>query len=453
LQHSLADAKIEGRVSRTSGTDSAIAFDSAYSRGYVLYAIALIFLVSVFNVTDRYILAILAPALQADLALDDSQMGLLLGPSFSTVHFLAVLPAAWLADRHARRTVVAIGLFVWSGMTALGGMSQSFVHIFLARMGVGIGEAAGSPPSAALLSDTAPVAWRARALAAITVGALVGAAAGMLLGGLLGQEFGWRFTLIVLGLPGVLLALLVRFTLREPTRSAGRGVSPGRAARHLFGFASFRWAVAAACISNVALAARSLWEPTFLIRTYDLSMAQVGLVYVLIGALPSAAGAFAGAAVADRLGARDPRWLAWVCTLSNLLAAPFLIAFLLWPESHVVELLGLEIPVAFAFSLVGSLFIGFFSPPMGALAQALATDRIRSLAHAIWTMPFTLIGMGLGPYLVGVFSDQWSDRHGTDALRYGLAAVSALLPVGAMAFLVAARTLREDIAAAAALRR
>ena len=117
------------------------------SRSYVLYAIAILFLVSVFNVVDRYVLSILAGSIQGDLELSDTQMGLLLGPSFSVVHFLAILPAAWLADRTARRSVIAVGLFVWSAMTALSGLAQSFTQLFLARMGVGIGEAAGSPPS------------------------------------------------------------------------------------------------------------------------------------------------------------------------------------------------------------------------------------------------------------------------------------------------------------------
>ena len=190
--------------------------DSPFSRAYVLYAIGLIFFVSVFNVVDRYILSILAPGIQKDLSLSDTQMGLLLGPSFSAVHFLAVLPAAWLADRYARRSVVAVGLFAWSVMTALSGIAQNFFHLFLARMGVGVGEAAGSPPSVALLSDTAPLAWRTRALSSLTVGALVGIAAGMLIGGYLGQHYGWRIAFLAVGLPGVALALLVRFTLRQP---------------------------------------------------------------------------------------------------------------------------------------------------------------------------------------------------------------------------------------------
>jgi MFS family permease len=412
----------------------------------VLYAIGLVFAVSVLNVVDRYILSILADDIKSDLGLSDTQMGLLLGPSFSVIHFVAVLPAAWLADRYARRTVIVVGLFVWSGMTALGAGAQSFLQLLLTRMGVGIGEAAGSPPSIGLLSDTAPLEWRTRALAAITVGGLVGIATGMLLGGYLGQHYGWRVALLCVGLPGLGLAVLVRFTLREPARSAGPAFSPWEAIRHLFGCHSFRWAVAGACVTNVAVAGRGLWEPTFLLRTYGFSMSQVGAIYVVIGAIPSIAGATLGATLADRLSVRDPRWLAWVCVASIAAAAPFLIAFLLWPESHVVAIAGYRVPVSFGFSMLGSFFLGFFSPPMASLAQSLATPQMRSLAHAIWTMPFTLIGMGLGPLVVGMLSENWSQAYGVDSLRYGLVAVTALLPVGALGFLLAARNLRDDIA-------
>ena len=415
------------------------------SKTYALYAIVLVFCVSVLNVVDRYILSILAPDIQESLSLSDTQLGLLLGPSFSVVHFLAVLPAAWLADRTTRRSVVAAGLFVWSAMTAAGAGAHSFIHLFLTRMGVGIGEAAGSPPAAGLLSDTAPPEWRTRALSSITIGALVGVAVGMLLGGYLGQHHGWRIALLAVGLPGLFLALLVRLTLREPPRSPGPSVSPWAATRHLFGFSSFRWAVAGACVANIAIAGRSLWEPSFLVRTYGLTMSEVGAVYVVIGALPTAAGALLGASVADRLALRDGRWLVWVCVLSTAIGAPFVIAFLLWPETHVVVIAGTAVPVAYGFSLVGSLFLGFFSPPMAALAQSLATPQMRSLAHAIWTRPFTLIGMGLGPLAVGSLSGTWAETSGEDSLRHALVAVSALLPLGAIGFLLAARDIRVDI--------
>lgn len=421
------------------------------SRGYVLYAVALVFLVSVFNVVDRYILSVLAPVMKADLGLSDTQMGLLLGPSFSVVHFLATLPAAWLADRYARRTVVAAGLFVWSGMTALGAAAQGFWPLFLTRMGVGIGEAAGSPPSIGLLTDTAPPEWRTRALSSLTIGALVGLALGMIVGGAVGERAGWRAALVAVGLPGVLLALLVRFSLREPPRSAQVAATPMEAAHHLFGRASFGWAVAGLCVANVSIAGRNLWEPSFLDRAYGLSGAALGSTYVVISALPSMTGAFVGASLADRLASRDMRWLAWICGGSIALAMPFQIAFLTWDPAHRLDVFGYDVPVAFGPSIVGSFLLGFFSAPMASLAQALATSRMRSLAHAIWTMPYTLVGMGVGPLVVGSLSQAWATDVGHAGLRDGLVAVLLLLPIGGAGFFVAARTLREDVRAVAAL--
>ena len=414
----------------------------------MLYAIGLVFLVSVFNVVDRYILSVLAPGIKVDLSLSDTQMGLLLGPSFSIVHFLAVLPAAWLADRYARRTVIALGLLVWSGMTSLGAGAGTFTQLFMTRMGVGIGEAAGSPPSVGLLSDTAPATLRTRALSAITVGALVGVAAGMVIGGYLGQHYGWRTALLAVGLPGIVVAIIVRLTLREPPRQPGPRPTPGQAAAHLFSFKSFRWAVAGACVSNIAIAGRNLWEPSFLDRSYGLSGAELGFVYVMISAAPSAIGALLGAVATDRLAQHDLRWLAWTCAGSIGLGAPFLVGFLLWPPSHIVEIAGFQIPFAYSLSAAGSFFLGAFSPPMASLAQALSTSQMRSLAHAIWTMPFTLIGMGLGPLLVGGLSEVWSVGYGSDSLRMALIATSTLLPIGAVGFFLAGRDLRSEIAAA-----
>lgn len=423
-----------------------------YSTPYVIYAIGIIFLVSVFNVVDRYILAVLAPNIQADLGLSDGQLGFLLGPSFSVVHFAAVLPAAWLADRYARRTVVAAGLFVWSLMTTLGAAALSFWPLFLTRMGVGIGEAAGSPPSVALLSDTAPPEWRTRALSTITVGALFGVATGMVVGGYLGQHYSWRIALVAVGLPGLALALLVRFTLREPTRTTEVRISPIEAARHLGSFASFRWAVAGVCVANIAIAGRNLWEPTFLDRVYGLSGVALGGTYVLISALPSTVGALYGASLTDRLARRDPRWLAWVCAGSIGFGSPFLVGFFLWDPSHLLTLGSVSFPFAFVLSAFGSFFLGAFSPPMASLAQSLVTPQMRSLAHAIWTMPYTLIGMGVGPMLIGSLSGYWADSYGPDSLRRALIVTSVFLPLGAAGFLVAARTLTQDIASVSSKR-
>ena len=430
-----------------AGDDSARA---TYSNAYVLYAIGVVLLVSAFNTMDRFILSVLAPTMQQDLSLSDAEMGLLLGPSFSIVHFLAVIPAAWLADRYARRTVVALGLFVWSGMTVLGAAATGFWPLFMTRMGVGIGEAAGSPPSAGLLSDTAPAVWRTRALSSLTVGALVGLAVGMIAGGAIGEAYGWRTALVALGLPGVAVAVLVRFTLREPPRSGGVGVSPQAAAGHLFGIPSFRWALAGACVANIAIAGRALWEPSFLARAYDLTGASLGTTYVLANAVPTMAGAFTGAAIADRLSVRDPRWLVWVCAGSLVASTPLLLAFYAWDPADRFALADAGIPVSFCFLVPGSFVLGFFSAPMASLAQLLATPNMRSLAHAIWTMPFTLVGMGAGPMVIGTLSGLWGDGSSPAGLRDALAVSCLALPIGAIGLFLAARSLREDAARVAA---
>ena len=226
-----------------------------------------------FNTVDRFIISVLAPMVQADMALSDTQMGLLLGPSFSVVHFLAVIPAAWLADRYARRTIVAVGLFLWSGMTALGAFAPSFLDALPDAHGRrgGRGGRLAAERRSAQRYRSARVAHPS-ALSSLTVGALVGLAVGMIVGGAVGQQYGWRDRVCSRWVvPGIGIAFLVRFTLREPPRTGGPGATPIEAARHLFGIPSFRWALAGVCVANIAIAGRALWEPSFLSRAYGLS--------------------------------------------------------------------------------------------------------------------------------------------------------------------------------------
>jgi len=403
-----------------------------------------VFLVAVFNVVDRMVVSILATSIERDLELSDAQLGWLLGPSFAIVHFVAILPFAWLADRTARRTIIAIGLFVWSGMTALGGAAQGFAQLFATRMGVGIGEAAGSPPSASLLTDTAPPHLRSRALSALTLGALMGIGVGLVVGGALAQAYGWRTTLVAIGAPGVLVALLVRFTLREPPRSAGAGsATPLAAARHLFALPSYGWLVAGAGFAGMASLGRNMWEPVLLERVYGFSLRDVGMQLFLFSAMPAAVGAYTGGWLSDRLGQRDVRGPLWVAAIGNAACAPLLVAFLLWPEG---ERLAGGTPVAFLFLAAGAAFGGFYSPPTSAVAQSLSLGHMRAMAHAIWSMIFTLVGQGVGPTIVGQLNAALEPTYGPHAIRYSMAVVSGLAGVAALLYLLAARALPADLA-------
>ena len=428
------------------------AAEKRYSEGYLRYVLGIVFLIAVFNTMDRTVVSVLMQDIKNELGLSDFELGLVSGPAFAVVHFVAGIPIARLADRAARPKIIAVGLFVWSAMTAATGLAQGYFQLIVARMGVGIGEAAGSPPSASLLSDYFPPERRARAMAMLTIGAIAGLGLGLVLGGWLGGTYGWRIALVALGLPGVGVAVLVRLTIEDPPRGysdpAGRTSQTPESIlgviRYLGAIPSLRWVVLGACLAAVTTYGKNLWEPTFLIRSYGLSPSQTGLTYFAISAVPSALGAWLGAVLADRLSSRDGRYPVWICAVGNAAVFPCVAAFLLWPSEHVV----LGIPVAFYFSILGSLAGGLFSPITMALAQNLAPPTMRALTHALWTMCFNLVGMGLGPAMVGWLSTRWVVEFGDDSLRYALLTAAVAIVPSALCYLLAARTLRADVATA-----
>jgi MFS family permease len=407
-----------------------------FSRGYVRYAIGVVFLVSVFNVIDRTVIAILIPGpngIQHELGLSDIDVGWLTGPAFSVVHFLAVLPCAFLADRTSRKYVIGAGLFVWSGMTALGAAAGGFFTLFLTRMGVGIGEAAGSPPAASLLSDTAPESMRARALSGITIGALVGVGGGLVVGGYLVDDIGWRKTLLAVGAPGLLVALLILSTIREPSRQGVEAARPTAALKHLLALPCFRWMLLAVAVTGISSMGRSMWEAILLARIYGMTGFEIGVTIFSVSAVPTMAGAFVGSSLADRLRERDRRWPLWVCAIGNLASTPFLLVFLLGPVDG---------SIGFVCWAIGSFFFGFFSAPTGAVAQSLARPNMRALVHAIWSM---VLNIGLGPPIVGFLASIWASDYGDQSIRFAIAAVTAIAPLSAWLYWRAGQDLPRDL--------
>jgi MFS family permease len=421
-----------------------------FSDAYVRYALTLIFLVAVFNVCDRTILSVLVPEIRAELGLTDRDFGILMGPAFAVVHVLAGLPIARLADRASRRTIIAAGLFAWSLLTIAQGLARSFPQLLAARMGVGIGEAAGSPPSHSLLADYASPEKRARALSVLQVGALAGTGLGMVLGGWVNEVWGWRAAFVAVGAPGIALAALVFATLREPPRGGSDGLAGASAsaresafgaALHLLRTPTYAWMLAGVCAAGVVGLGRMAWEPTFLREVYGMGSAEAGLTYFLINPLPSALGAVGGGWLVDHLGKRDLRWYLWMPSLANAVTVPLSLAFLLWPEAHTVA----GVPVAFGFSVLMSIVAAGAMPAILAMGQSLAPPRMRAFSAALWSMLFTFVGMGLGPLFVGDLTARLRPEYAEQAVRYALAIVSAvpLLATGLLA--AGARTVREDM--------
>jgi predicted MFS family arabinose efflux permease len=412
------------------------------SEGYRRYALGLLLTVYVFNFLDRQILTILAGPISRELKLSDGELGFLTGPAFALFYTSAGIPLARWADVGVRRSIIALALLVWSGMTALSGAAQSLTHIALARLGVGLGEAGCSPPAHSLISDLFPPERRASALSTYALGVSIGGALGTLLGGWLAEWIGWRWAFVAVGVPGVALALVVRFTLREPPRAhvASRG-----SMLDALGFMSRRRSFVHMA-SGAALLAFSgygtgAFSPVFLERVHHLSTGEVGSWLGGIALSAGALGTWLGGALADRFGRADARWYLGLPAVAALLSLPFNALYYLWPEGR------MAIVLSAPASVFGIMYLG----PTFAMTQSLVRPETRALASAVLLFVINAIGLGLGPLFVGLFSDALTPRLGADSIRYASLATAAVATCWAAAhYALGTRTLREELRSALA---
>jgi MFS family permease len=404
------------------------------------YVLAVLLLGYVFNYLDRYVLTILLPAIKADLHLSDGMLGFLVGPAFAFVYALAGVPVARFADRRSRTGVLAAGMTLWSLFTAASGLVQSAFQLACARVAVGVGEAAGTAPSHALISSYFAPEQRGRALAIFGSGIYIGMFLGLFLGGTLVEQIGWRWTFAAVGLPGIAVALLIRLTIDEPALPAHEGAESGggstwEGVRQLWSLRAFRYSALGLGVSSFGGAGFGFWVPTFLQRVHGMSPSEVGASFGFISPVAAALATVGGGFLCDRLISRDPRWWAWLPALSTLIATPFLTLVVLWPLAH--EAVWWALPAG-----IGAMA----SPAVYAVVQNLAPAHLRALATSVLILNTTLIGMGAGPWAVGYASDLFSDSLGVEALRYALVAGLITNPIGALFFWRAARSLREDLA-------
>jgi predicted MFS family arabinose efflux permease len=398
--------------------------------------------VNMFNFIDRQIVAVLLQQIKDEFRVSDEWLGLLTGMAFVLVHSLVGIPIARWADRGSRRTVIALGLAVWSAMTALSGASRSFAQLLFLRVGVGIGEAAGTPPSHSLISDYFPPERRARALSMQAMGLYGGIMFGYLVAGWLGQALGWRATMVAVGLPGLLLALLVWRTVEEPARRPETLPLPTReVARYLLTRPAYVALLAAASFHACGAYAIAHWSPTFMVRVHGLSYAEVGTSLGLLTGVAGAAGALTGGWLADRLGAGDRRWYAWTPAIAAFAALPFGVLFLTADSTGRALL-------AFAPHIF---LTGVYTSPLYAMNQGLAKPRMRATAVALHLLIVNIVGGGVSPWAVGRISDALAAEQGANAIGTALlVVVAAGFSLAGVFYLVASRTLRRDFDSAAA---
>jgi MFS family permease len=430
---------------------AAAAVDSALGNPkYKYYVLFMLVIGYVINVADRGVFGAVLQSIQNELHIRDDLMGLVGGLAFSLFYSTMGIPIARLADRWNRANVLVIA--IWSIATATCGAAVGFATLFLARAATATGEAGGSPPSHSLISDYFPLSNRATALAIYAMSVPFGTALGNFASGNANLVFGWRWTFVIIGLPGVLVALVVWLTVREPPRgfSDGTAAKPRAAAPPFLGVFkflltrnSFMHMSLAAALHSVVWYSGTTWNNTFFQRSHELNSGQAGN-YIAMFSLIGAIGSFAGGFLADKISIKtnDKRWYMWVPGIACVLMVPVQFVAYLSPD------LALAVPIAFPLMFVlASMFFG----PSFAVAQSVATVRMRAMSASVLLFIQTIIGLTAGPYIVGLISVYLTPTRGQHALAYGMAIIGVVNVWAALHYFLGSRRYREDLAETAKL--
>ena len=413
-----------------------------HSRRYTLVVLTAILAV---NQLDRNILAITLNAISLEFSLTDTQLGLLSGIFFAAVYVLFGFPVARLAAHGNRRNIIAGSAAVWSALTIAMAGAQNFTQLALARLGVGIGEAGGVVPAHSMISDLYPPEKRASAMAAFVTGAHIGILLAFLIGGIVGQAFGWRWAFVIAGVPGLFLALLLLFTVREPQRE----VSPDKAEKPesslLLQTIRVIWrdkglfhAMLGVGITGIVTFGALAWNATFLIRAHGLTQAEAGIYFAVTVGVVGGLGTWFSGVLADRLGAKNPKWRFGVVIIAILVAKPFTIGFLL--SSNTAAALGLL--------AIAVLFAGVFWGPTFAFLHGRVSNELRPMATAVFLFVYNIIGVGAGPTLIGIVSDVLPQSAPGQSLGMALLAVQIASMWGAFHYWQAMRTIKGQAEAA-----
>jgi len=444
----------------------------ARSGAYRYYVLALLMLVYTFNFIDRQIIGIISPLIKQDLGLSDAQLGLLKGFAFALFYTVLGIPIARLADRVNRVSIISVSLALWSGFTAVSGVAQNFTQLALARIGVGVGEAGGTPPSHAIISDYFPNESRPQAMAIYAMGIPIGISLGYfafawLLSALQQGEVSdpsiWRTAMFAVGAPGLLLAVLLKLTVREPVRGASEGAVRGEAARG--DAARPGLAVVKDEVKHVWRAARRLWSiPTYarmgagitfasfgayaigtwIVDFFDRSHPEMPITTVLIwlgviNAVAYSLGTYLGGAVTQRLAARNKAMYGIIPAIALAVNGPCFLAAMWAPDPT----------WSMIFWIPAHLSIGFYLGPTFSIVQTLAPVDVRALSTAVLFFVLNLIALGLGPSYVGVASELLAPSVGEElSLRIALSSVIVTGMLGLASYLWAGKSVKRDWAAA-----
>jgi MFS family permease len=403
--------------------------------------LTLLFVVTVSNYFDYFILSVLLDPIKKEFQVSDTMLGLLSGFCFALLYGIAALPIARWADRGNRRTVITFALAGWSVMTALCGLAQSFWQLALARLGVGAVEPGALPPAQSLIADYFPPERRATAISILTQGgSCVGYLVGVSLGGYIAATYGWRMAFLCAGIPGIALAVLIRVFLAEPRVQLGFPASvETESLAQTFGQLkrkpSFIWALIGIATFTLFSFGLGIFLPSFMIRTLHASLIQVSVSWGLAISAANLIGAVVGGLSADRLSRRDIRWYAWLPAVGCVLGIPFYILAL---TSH-------ELSKFIAFDFTAELLSSGGTAAAFAAIHSVCGHSRRAMATAIVLFSVNFLGSGLGPLIAGVLSDAYGAVYGLQGLRYSLITLVVFLIPAAAAFYWAGRAMPRDL--------
>lgn len=417
------------------------------SKGSLRLTLWVLLFVYILNFLDRQILNILGEPIKADLGLNDTQLGLLAGPAFAVFYAVLGIPIARFADRSStnRVSLISVSLIIWSGMTVLCGFAQNLWQMALARIGVGVGEAGCTPSAHSLISDAVPPEKRASAMAFYGMGVPIGSLLGLVIGGVVNDIWGWRAALMLVGAPGVLLALLLPLLLREPRRSALTKVevSPARqtqipvreAMAEIFSSRAYVLLLVAASVAAFLSYGKGLWTLSLFIRSHGLTTTEVGLLGSVTLGVAGVFGTWLGGWSADRFGRINRRHVLTLPAVGMAIAAP-------------IQFLGYGAPswwVAGLLILVPTILNAAYYGPAYACVQGLVRKEARAVAASIMLFGQNFVGLGLGPFIFGALSDRLEPMAGTESVRWVLFGAAWLGFIPAFFFWRASLRLNEEL--------
>ncbi len=391
------------------------------------WTLGLLFVAGVLNIFDRQIVNVLAQDIKLELHITDGQLGLLTGTAFGIFYAVLGMPLGRLADRTNRIRLMAACLALWSGFTIACGLANGFVSLFIARMGVGVGEAGSQPASTALIPDLFTEKRRSSAMSALLFGVPVGGFLGLLIGGYVGFHFGWRTAFMVAGAPGCVLALLMLFTCRDPRSNRPKAAPEARPSflatlGVLWKQPAYRWLALALSCSTFLIYASGAWLPAFFIRAHGMTTAEIGAFSAIAVGVGGGVGALCTGLVSDLLRPLSARIESWVLLTILVVAIPSMGLIVLSPDRTV------ELAAMFIFNICAYGWLG----PTARLIQKQASPQSWGLALATCSTLASIFSLGFGLPLTGVLSDALTPAFGKPAIGYALAGMTALVSMVAI---------------------